>query len=290
MYFDFNLLPLKNTDQRTDEKIESILNRVKTVDPVATIAWNTILTDFNEYKPSPILNLKQFENINQLTRITIQVNEPKKNYQITSVNAINQKIDILAVQPLTIETCKQSCQVHEVDVISLDLVNYSVTPGYVAAQVAVNRGIFFEICYTNIHQDPSKRSFYFSNVKKLVQQTRGHNLIFSSGALNALHIRRNEDIKIIAMMFGMTQLQAEAATGSNYIRLLRKAETRKDTILAAISVNKSKSITNTPMEVESDGNNNQNRSKNQNNNQNKRKNDESGNQNKKKQKKKKNKI
>jgi ribonuclease P/MRP protein subunit RPP1 len=35
-----------------------------------------------------------------------------------------------------------------VDLISLDLATQKVVPNFVAAQVAVNRGIFFEICYS----------------------------------------------------------------------------------------------------------------------------------------------
>ncbi|KAI9304403.1 RNase P subunit p30-domain-containing protein [Cunninghamella echinulata] len=284
MYFDFNLLPSTNKDQINNETVEAILTRLKTLSP-ATIAWNSILEDINQFKPTNMSRSNiSTDQITQLSRLTIKVDNPKKNYQLTTNNVMNQKIDLLAVQPLTLDACKQSCQVYEIDLISLDLSNQSITPGYVAAQVAVTRGIFFEICYTQSYLDPSLRSSFISNVGKLINQTRGHNLIFSSGALNALHIKRVSDIKILALMFGMTQLQAEAATGSNYTRLLRRAETRKNTILAAISVNKPISTTNTPMELDDDGND---KNQNQNSNQNKRKNDETNDLNQKKKKKKK---
>jgi ribonuclease P/MRP protein subunit RPP1 len=64
------------------------------------------------------------------------------------VSSSYPQIDILAVRPTTTDVCKHACQTLEVDMISLDLAKSKVTPGFVSAQVAVTRGIFFEICYS----------------------------------------------------------------------------------------------------------------------------------------------
>lgn len=109
--------------------------------------------------------------------------------------------------------CKHACQNLEIDVISLDLANTKTAPNFAAAQVAVSRGIFFEICYaqsfksktkkkkrkqaTKIDLDPGKKAAFFSNVKRLVDVTRGHNLFFSSEALRALEIRKPADLRIL---------------------------------------------------------------------------------------------
>lgn len=108
--------------------------------------------------------------------------------------------------------CKHACQNLEIDVISLDLANTKTAPNFAAAQVAVSRGIFFEICYaqsfkskippkkkqiTKIDLDPGKKATFFSNVKRLVDVTRGHNLFFSSEALRALEIRKPADLRIL---------------------------------------------------------------------------------------------
>ncbi len=45
--------------------------------------------------------------------------------------------------------------------------------------------------------DPSKKSAFFSSVKRLVEVTRGHNLFFSSEALRALEIRKPADLRIL---------------------------------------------------------------------------------------------
>ncbi|CAO3587577.1 unnamed protein product [Absidia cylindrospora] len=211
-----------------------------------------IVEDFKqvkEFRPS-----EGYPKIQQLNRVTVAVDNPKKNYQLVSTNPINQSIDILAVQPLNKEACKHTCQTHEIDLVSIDLSTPGLLPGYVTAQQAINRGIFFEICYSQAIRDPQRRALFYSNVTKLVQQTRGHNLILSSGALRAIEIKRPSDIRMMALMFGMTEAQAENAVGHNYHRLLKKAETRKTTILAAIRVNNPVSpslITEAPANVAS---------------------------------------
>lgn len=48
-----------------------------------------------------------------------------------------------------------------------------------------------------IDLDPGKKAAFFSNVKRLVDVTRGHNLFFSSEALRALEIRKPADLRIL---------------------------------------------------------------------------------------------
>lgn len=41
------------------------------------------------------------------------------------------------------------------------------------------------------------RNIFFSNVKKLIEVTRGDNIIFSSEALQALEVRSTNDLKML---------------------------------------------------------------------------------------------
>lgn len=149
----------------------------------------------------------------QLTRATLLIEDPKKNYQLSTSSAY-PLIDILAVRPTNMDICKHACQTLEVDLISLDLSSSRVLPGFVSAQVATERGIFFEICYTQSLRGKytcreilgnltlvvfigDKKFIFFNNVKRLVEVTRGHNLIFSSEALRALEIKRPSDLRIL---------------------------------------------------------------------------------------------
>ncbi|KAG0744915.1 hypothetical protein G6F57_003166 [Rhizopus arrhizus] len=233
MYYDFNIPYPSNQTKEELERVEKILERIHS-NQKSIIALNvSSKTGILDVKPVSPISPNLFPNMKQLTRATIEIDDHKKNYQISS-NTTSSHIDILAVRPSTVDVCKHACQNLEIDIISLDLANTKTSPNFAAAQVAVSRGIFFEICYAQSFRNPSKKSAFFSSVKRLVEVTRGHNLFFSSEALRALEIRKPADLRILGALFGMTQDQIEAAVTLNYAKLLKKAETRKSTYNAAI--------------------------------------------------------
>jgi RNase P/RNase MRP subunit p30 len=49
----------------------------------------------------------------------------------------------------------------------------------------------------NAQLDPGRKFAFFNNVKRLVEVTRGQNLIFSSEGIRALEIRRPADLRIL---------------------------------------------------------------------------------------------
>ncbi|KAL0079827.1 RNase P subunit p30-domain-containing protein [Phycomyces blakesleeanus] len=243
MFYDFNI-PHPSSLERADlERLERILARVSSFQK-ATIALNqTITNNLKITEPLKPISPEKFKNVQQLTRVTLIIEDSKTNYQLSSSNSCNSLIDILAVKPTHVDICKHACQSYEVDLISIDLSQRKVLPGYVSAQVAITRGIFFEICYTQGNRDVKKRSTFYSNAKRLVETTRGKNLIISSEALRALEIKRPSDLRVLGLLIGMTEDQIEAAVSYNYVRLLRKGETRKNTINAAIAFTPSITIT-----------------------------------------------
>ncbi|GAA5816572.1 hypothetical protein MFLAVUS_010102 [Mucor flavus] len=236
MFYDFNI-PYPNTCDATElERIEKILSRIQSFDSHSIIALNLSVEDkLVNARPIPPIKPDNFKTMRQLTRVTLLIEDPKRNYQLAASSSY-PNIDILAVRPTTIEVCKHACQTLEVDMISLDLAKTKVSPGFVSAQVAVNRGVFFEICYSQSFRDPARKFAFFNAVKRLVEVTRGHNLIFSSEAIRALEIRRPSDIRMLGSMFGMTQDQMEESLSVNYPRLLKKAETRRMTYNAVIGI------------------------------------------------------
>ncbi|CAO0789691.1 unnamed protein product [Mucor circinelloides] len=239
MIYDFNI-PYPNKSDATElQRIEKILTRLDSFENNSTIALNlSVEGNLADVKSIDPVASQKFTNMQQLTRVTLMVEDVKQNYQLAASSAY-PNIDILAVRPTNFDICKHACQTYEVDLISLDLAKSRALPGFVAAQVAVNRGIFFEICYSQSFRDPNKRFLFFNNVKRLVEVTRGHNLIFSSEAMRALDIRRPADLRILGSMFGMTHDQIEATVTVNYPRLLKRAETRKLTYNATIALDKS---------------------------------------------------
>ncbi|CAO3606825.1 unnamed protein product [Mucor hiemalis] len=236
MFYNFNI-PYPNACDATElRRIEKILDRVHSISSKSVIALNlTVQEKLMDVKPiEPVVPVK-FKGMQQLTRATLIVEDPKRNYQL-AVSSTYPNIDILAVRPTTMDVCKHACSTLEVDLISLDLAGSKVLPGFVSAQVAVNRGIFFEICYSQSFREPNRKYLFYNNVKRLVEVTRGHNLIFSSEAIRALEIRRPADLKILGSMFGLTRDQIETMVNVNYCRLLKKTETRKLTYNATIGI------------------------------------------------------
>ncbi|KAL1926544.1 hypothetical protein VTP01DRAFT_5665 [Rhizomucor pusillus] len=237
MLYDFNIPYPSNPDPSDLRRLERILFRIQSIQN-ATIALNLTTTDAFVAKTAeaikPIAPDRFGKHVKQMTRITVTATEAKKNYMLVSTNAANQSVDILAVRPTNIDICKHACQNYDVDIISIDCSIGRSLPNHASAQVAISRGIFFEICYAQAFRTKEKRSMFFQNVKRLVEVTRGDNLIFSSEALHALDIRRPSDMRMLGLLFGLRQDQIKAATGYNYQRLLLKAETRKSTLNAAI--------------------------------------------------------
>ncbi|KAI8992658.1 RNase P subunit p30-domain-containing protein [Pilobolus umbonatus] len=235
MIYDLNIPYPSNPTNEDNERIEKILERINSMHK-STVALNlTISEGLKDMKRIEPIAQTRFKNLKQLTRVTIRVDNSKKNYQLTSATP-TQLIDLLAVRPTSIEVCKHACQNLDVDLISLDLVNDKSLPGFVSSQVAISRGIFFEICYGQAFRDSYKRSTFFTNVKRLVEMTRGHNLIFSSEALNMFEIKRPADLRILGTMYGLTHDQVESAVNTNYSRLMKKAETRQHTYNAVIRI------------------------------------------------------
>ncbi|CEP19025.1 hypothetical protein [Parasitella parasitica] len=239
MIYDFNIPYPNNSDATELQRIEKILDRLDSFKNNSVVALNLSMEgNLADVKPIAPVAPQKFIHMQQLTRVTLLIEDSKKNYQLAASSAY-PKIDILAVRPTNFDICKHACQTLEVDLISLDLAKTKALPGFVAAQVAVNRGIFFEICYSQSFRDPNKRFLFFNNVKRLVEVTRGHNLIFSSEAMRALDIRRPADLRILGAMFGMTHDQVETTVTVNYSKLLKRSETRKLTYNATIALDKS---------------------------------------------------
>ncbi|KAI7877744.1 PHP domain-like protein [Lichtheimia hyalospora FSU 10163] len=230
MFFDFNI-PYNDRTQ-----VENILARIPSTQN-ATIALNITSNDHltsNSVQPIEPVATDRFPHIKQLKRVTIQVTDPKHNYQLVNTNVANKDVDILAVRPMRMDAAKHACQTYDADIISIDFHAKHVVPNHAAAQLAIQRGMFFEVCYGQLIRSAQYKNIFFSNVKRLVEVTRGDNIIFSSEALQALEIRSSKDIKMFGQLLGMTHTQVEAAVSQNCQRLLLKAETRQSTLNAVI--------------------------------------------------------
>jgi ribonuclease P/MRP protein subunit RPP1 len=133
-----------------------------------------------------------------------------KSLNLLSVDCENEKIFQFA------------CNEMEVDLIALDLstrLDFYLKQDYI--KNAVKRGIFFEICYTNINQHT------LANAREIVKHTRGKNIIISSNARTQLELKQPADIINICYLFGLSNDQALKAITTNCQELLEKVEAKK---------------------------------------------------------------
>ncbi|KAF8938926.1 Ribonuclease P protein subunit p30 [Dissophora ornata] len=152
--------------------------------------------------------------------------------------------DILAVQPTNEKLFQAACGTFEVDIISLDM--SARLPFYLkhsTVGLAVERGIYFELCYGAAIRDATARRNLISNAQSLIRVTRGKNIILSSQAMKAMELRGPYDIVNFGTLLGLNQAVAKDCLSSHCRAVIMHAETRRNTTRAVISVDPVSSLT-----------------------------------------------
>ncbi|KAJ3282112.1 hypothetical protein HDU76_008774, partial [Blyttiomyces sp. JEL0837] len=131
----------------------------------------------------------------QLSRFTLIVDDHAANYNLTASNPKLQSYDLLAVQPTTEKSFQMACNQYDIDIISLDF--GSRLPFYLKAttvNMAIQRGICFEICYGGAIRDSTARRNIIANAAALMRVTNGKNVILTSEAMRAMEVRGPFDV------------------------------------------------------------------------------------------------
>ncbi|XP_041601138.1 ribonuclease P protein subunit p30 isoform X2 [Vulpes vulpes] len=117
--------------------------------------------------------------------------------------------------------------------LDVDLVCITVTeklPFYFKRppiNVAVDRGVCFELVYSPAIKDSTMRRYTISNALNLMQVCKGKNVIISSAAERPLEIRGPYDVANLGLLFGLSESDAKAAVSTNCRAALLHGETRK---------------------------------------------------------------
>ncbi|KAJ3172784.1 Ribonuclease P protein subunit p30 [Irineochytrium annulatum] len=170
----------------------------------------------------------------QLTRFTIILDDATNNLLS---NSKVQSYDLVAVQPLSEKVFQVACAHMDCDIISIDM--GTRLPFYLKAttiNVAVQRGIVFEICYTGCLRDAGARKQLISNARDLMRVTKGKNVIVTSGALKAMEVRGPHDVMNLGFLFGITNEVMQRCMTTNSRHALYHAATRRDTFNGVMMV------------------------------------------------------
>lgn len=165
------------------------------------------------------------------------VDDASQNYGLNASNPAISSYDIIAVQPTTEKLFQAACGTLEVDIISLDMsARLPFNLKHSTVGLAVERGIYFELCYGAAIRDANARRNLISNAHSLIRVTRGKNIIISSQAIRAMELRGPYDIVNFGTLLGLNQAMAKDCLSSHCRAVVMHAETRRNTTRAVISV------------------------------------------------------
>ena len=191
-----------------------------------------------------LANLQGLENLKKicpklklLSRITVVIEDQQQVRFIPGETV--QSYDIVSVQPMNEKLFQQICQTVECDVISFDMT--SRMPFYIKhtqVNLAVERGVSFEIQYAPAIRDESLRKHTIINAIELIRVCKGRNVVISSGAEKPIELRGPYDIVNLGLLFGLKPDQAKVAVSKNIRSIIYHAEARNKTVKGVISLQK----------------------------------------------------
>ncbi|KYO42324.1 ribonuclease P protein subunit p30 isoform B [Alligator mississippiensis] len=206
----------------------------------STVAINHVI-DFKEKKqeiPKPISPSEllpslpiipgKLKPIKIVTRLTLVVSDPSHCNVLRATSSNIRLYDIIAVFPKTEKLFHVACTNLDVDLICISVTEK--LPFYFRrppVNMAIDRGIYFEVLYTPAIKDSTMRRYTISNALSLVQICKGKNVIISSAAERPLELRGPYDVANLGLLFGLSESDAKAAVSTNCRAILLHGETRK---------------------------------------------------------------
>ncbi|KAK9461144.1 RNase P subunit p30-domain-containing protein [Lipomyces oligophaga] len=180
---------------------------------------------------------KLFPDLSILSRATLIFNDAA---QAQAIPSLTSKFDILAIRPNSEKLLQAACTALDVDLISLDLSSRMPFPlRYRVLGAAIGRGLKFEITYSasvSNSADQNQRRNLIANASALFRATRGHGIIISSAAKNALVCRGPYDIANLATLWGFTQEKGKQAIDLNCRAVCVHAHMRRKSFKQAVEI------------------------------------------------------
>ncbi|NXR97232.1 RPP30 protein, partial [Oxylabes madagascariensis] len=219
----------------------------------STVALNHVF-DFKEKKqeiikpvcPSelfPALPIVQgtSKKIKVLTRLTLIVSDPSHCNLLRSTSANIRLYDIIAVFPKTEKLFHVACTTLDVDLVCINVTEK--LPFYFRrppVNMAIDRGIYFELLYTPAIKDSTMRRYTISNAISLMQICKGK--VSSQSENKPLELRGPYDVANLGLLFGLSEGEAKAAVSTNCRATMLHGETRKSACGVVYTVKKPRKV------------------------------------------------
>ncbi|KAI9577127.1 ribonuclease P protein subunit p30 isoform X1 [Glossina fuscipes] len=180
-------------------------------------------------KPHDLMWLEtHFRNkLKILQRITICYADALVTHAMT--NSINlRKFHIIAGQPKTEAALAHCCTAFNGDLLTFDAQHgnhiHVSRKGY---QLAVKRGLFFEIKYSPCITNTTVRKDLIKIAHNYFIKGKSKNIIISSGANNVFELRGPQDVTNLGFIFSLSEDQAKCAINRFGRQLFLRAECRR---------------------------------------------------------------
>lgn len=232
MYYDLNV--------PEDLATSSYLKRLE------DLGWNAVAINYTfagkpPREPCSFKKLANLTKLRQYTRLTLVLNDPQQNVDLTKSNIINS-FDLVAVRPTTEKTFQMACQSLNIDIISLDLsdrLSFNIRHGFVREAVA--RGVVFEVSYGPSIAAPiagGKRRSALSSAMHLVRvMGKSKGVIVTSGpTVGEFCLRAPHCVRNWTEMVGIKADGSKACLVDNPYRVLRHAGDRKWSVRGSIVI------------------------------------------------------
>ncbi|KAI9004126.1 RNase P subunit p30-domain-containing protein, partial [Gaertneriomyces semiglobifer] len=145
--------------------------------------------------------------------------------------------DLIALQPTTERLFQIACNNLDIDIISLEMsARLPFFLKHSTINAAIQRGVYFEICYSAAIRDVTARKHLISNAAALVRVTKGKNILITSGAEKALELRGPHDVINLGSIFSMNQTLTKSSIMDNCRSILFHSATRRKTMRGVISM------------------------------------------------------
>ncbi|NWQ73944.1 RPP30 protein, partial [Columbina picui] len=217
----------------------------------STVALNHVI-DFKEKKQEiikPVCPSELFpslpvvqgtsKRIKVLTRLTLVVSDPSHCNLLRSTSANIRLYDIIAVFPKTEKLFHIACTTLDVDLVCINVTEK--LPFYFRrppVNMAIYRGIYFELLYTPAIKDSTMRRYTISNAISLMQICKGKVSSQSESKLiNSVQI-----LLELGLLFGLSESEAKAAVSTNCRATILHGETRKSACGVVYTVKKPRKV------------------------------------------------
>uniref|UniRef100_A0ABK9MJZ5 Uncharacterized protein n=1 Tax=Glossina morsitans morsitans TaxID=37546 RepID=A0ABK9MJZ5_GLOMM len=178
-------------------------------------------------KPHDLLWLETFfqNKLKILQRITICYADALVTHAMT--NSINlRKFHIIAGQPKNEAALAHCCTSFNGDLLTFDASNH-IYVSRKAYQLAVKRGLFFEIKYSPCITNTAVRKDLVKIAHNYFIKGKSKNIIISSGANNIFELRGPQDVTNLSFIFSLSKDQANCAINRFGRQLFLRAECRR---------------------------------------------------------------